>query len=430
MKIFANYTYDCAVSRDSVLRKAIGGSLIGLGLVATGLGIASPVLWPQSDYVRAISELPDSAPRLLASSPGVLGLVDNTVTIEATVPVGDVTLAIGREPDVTGWLGNFEYTKVLGLQSWESLASAAAGGGVTEFVSPVGSDMWLAEATGAEHVSLEWPGGDDQLVVLIAGYSATPNLTLTWPREVTTPYRWPLIAAGIATILLGTAIALSRARQLAPGPMPFIAEPSESAAPATGLIPVWPSLPTEPEAIEVISNDDDGAPGFSRSEKLGQGDAAAPASADTDVEEVAPVAVESVALPIVIEDPVDVVAEEPGVIEEPVDIIEEPAAVVVDEGPAVPGAITATTFVPPVSRSQFRAAKVEAETTGNTELLEALTGAIRAVPEPAALTSQIPIATANWRSVWGLGDQSYANETATNGSESEQRLDGGDDDEA
>jgi len=65
-------------------------------------------------------------------------------------------------------------------------------------------------------------------------------------------------------------------------------------------------------------------------------------------------------------------------------------------------------YVPPVSRSALREAKRVAEETGDTQLLEALTGAIRAVPEPEAVTSQIPIQTANWRAVWGLENTSRA----------------------
>ena len=68
-------------------------------------GVASATVWRDSDTVVATTAYTGDG-TMLVTEPGVLDLVAEDVTIRATAPgEQQVTLAIGREVDVTGWVG-------------------------------------------------------------------------------------------------------------------------------------------------------------------------------------------------------------------------------------------------------------------------------------------------------------------------------------
>jgi hypothetical protein len=248
-----------------VLQRIIAAVLIVGGLVAVGLGVASATVWRDSDTVAATTAF-DGEGTLLVTEPGVLDLVDDGVTIRATVPdEQQVTLAIGREVDVTGWVGEDPHGAVTGLADWDRLATSAVvpedpeseapadGEASTETpaegeaaetetpaeteepaegetpaegeapadgetsaeeepvvgVDPAGSDMWVAEATGTGAVTLRWDDQPGRWQLLAAGVgegAVAPTIELSWPREVETPFLWPGVIGGIVLILLGLGI--------------------------------------------------------------------------------------------------------------------------------------------------------------------------------------------------------------------------------
>jgi hypothetical protein len=109
----------------SVLRRLLGSILIILGLAAAGLGVASATVWRESDSVVATAT-PRGDGTLVVTDPGVLELVGSDVTVVASVPGdGKVTVAVGRDIDVVGWVGIDHYTRVTGLTDWTTLATAA-----------------------------------------------------------------------------------------------------------------------------------------------------------------------------------------------------------------------------------------------------------------------------------------------------------------
>ena len=55
------------------------------------------------------------------TDPGVLELGGDPVTMHVTVPDhGTVTLAIGRDTDVQGWVGTDPYGQITGLDGWHA----------------------------------------------------------------------------------------------------------------------------------------------------------------------------------------------------------------------------------------------------------------------------------------------------------------------
>ena len=238
-----------------MLQKIVTASLVIVGLVIAGLSVASGTVWRPSDTV-VMTTGTQSGSTLLTTAPGVLGLVDDSVTISATSsPEATVVLSIGREVDVTGWIGEDPALVVTGPESWETLtvttndagepsaepteeapaepsdeapaeetpaeeapaeeapaeeapAEEAPAADVPAAVQPdpQGSDMWLASAVGSGTASLEWDASSSDLVLLVAAVgenAETPELTLSWPRTVTTPWMWPGIVFGLLLVIAG-----------------------------------------------------------------------------------------------------------------------------------------------------------------------------------------------------------------------------------
>ncbi|MFC7023363.1 hypothetical protein ACFQHV_09455 [Promicromonospora thailandica] len=211
--------------------------LIIAGLGGIGYGIATATVLRESDTVVATAT-PSGDGTLVVTEPGVLGLVDDQVTVRATVPEGQkVTLALGSEVDVLGWVGDDPYDSVTGLSTWETLSVApgtppeaeqtgeesgeqpgeesADAGKPAKGPDPSGSDMWLSEVSGETTVSMRWTEEPGRVVLLAAGVgdgAEAPTLELTWPRPASTPYLWPGVLGGGFALILGVFMAIGARR--------------------------------------------------------------------------------------------------------------------------------------------------------------------------------------------------------------------------
>lgn len=232
-----------------MLKRLIYAAVGVLGLTLIGLGIASATAWRADDVLVADGA---ASGAILVTDPGVLEMAGDPVTIQATVPKGGhVVLAIGRDTDVAGWVGDDDHQRVTGLAGWHTLAFAApeatAGptptGGPTpsgtatatptptptptptstpgstatpgptgEAVpDPAGSDMWLAQAQGTGSATLTWAAREGRWSLLVVGTDAdggavSPTLSLAWPRMVTTPWLVPGVLVGSLLLLVCLAL--------------------------------------------------------------------------------------------------------------------------------------------------------------------------------------------------------------------------------
>src|SRR5450759_1236961 len=247
----------------SVLKRFLPAAIVLLGLFVVGLGIASATLWKPLPTVRAVAT-PADAGNVVITAPGVLDLVSSEVTVRASAPGSRVVLVIGRDSDVAAWAAGSPHLLVTGLSSWTKLAtdSAAAsvpqasasasagdtasptasadptasvtadGGGASAAATagsvttggvapdPSGSDMWLVQANGKDSATLTWasrPGRWSALAVSVGTSPTAPELELSWPHPVTTPWFAPAMAVGGALLLLGLGLlALMRAQTRSP----------------------------------------------------------------------------------------------------------------------------------------------------------------------------------------------------------------------
>lgn len=261
--------------RICVLQR-IGTAALGLlGLVVVALGVASATVWRADDtLVASLAGAGDAT--LVVTAPGVLELGGDPVTVTARVPDdGTVVLAVGRDTDVAGWVGEDAHVRVTGMTGWHELQAEQVSAGATDDPSaspsaspsatapaddatepaeeaegdeaaapaadPAGSDMWLDESSGSGSTTLTWPDRPGRWSLLVASTgegAVAPTLELAWPRTVTTPWLWPCVVVGTLLVAAAVLLEILRRRRARRGDAelwePVLTSPTPVVAPAPG----------------------------------------------------------------------------------------------------------------------------------------------------------------------------------------------------
>ncbi|MGE9365479.1 hypothetical protein [Isoptericola nanjingensis] len=455
-----------------MLQRILGGVLVLVGLAAAALGVASATVWRDTDTVVATAK-PTGDGTFVVTDPGVLGLVGGDVTVSASVPEGQkVTLAVGRDVDVAGWVGNDPYSRVTGLSDWENLSVAAGEPADPDAETeeapksgsdPAGSDMWVAEASDENSVTLRWSDRPGRWTLLAAGVgegAQAPTLELSWPRAVTTPYLWPGVGVGVVLVLGGVLLLVLGGRR-ARAHRADLAEQGagdetatdlhDDGPPAGGLgAPFAPVRPTTATAgpwapstlAEPAADDAQAAPAEPATGTEGEDDSPEDGTARDSAAGTAEVPLAGRLLRRSRRRQRDEAADAPAVPSA------DPAPTAADTaapgpfgslpvpGPAVPAEPTVHEPVPAepttatgalrMTRRELRAqeeARRAAEQGGMTRMLRAITGSIPAVrpaqPDGASEegatrpdTSTPAGRAAAWRATWGFGDTSRTGQPA------------------
>ena len=206
-----------------------------LGLVLVALAVCSATIWKPGSKVEAKLASGPSQPYVF-TAPGVLSGVGSDVTVTASSSDGkDVHLFVARAADLDAWmspdadralpytvvtridadagsLSSKDETKYCPSASATPAASAQAGATPSSAgtqcserkanaVTASGSDIWLGEKTGgssvtfntaedADRAMLPRKDIDEQIVVMAMtdGKAPAPSLTVTWERQVETPW--------------------------------------------------------------------------------------------------------------------------------------------------------------------------------------------------------------------------------------------------
>ena len=203
-----------------------------LGLVLVALAVCSATIWKPSSKVEAKLASGPSQPYVF-TAPGVLSGVGSDVTVTASSSDGkDVHLFVTRAADLDAWMSPdadraLPYTVVTRIDAdagslsskdetkyCPSASAASAQAGATpssagtqcserkaNAVTASGSDIWLGEKTGgssvtfntaedADRAMLPRKDIDEQIVVMAMtdGKAPAPSLTVTWERQVETPW--------------------------------------------------------------------------------------------------------------------------------------------------------------------------------------------------------------------------------------------------
>ena len=273
-------------------RRTLSAIVAVVGLVVIGLAVASATVWrPSSTAQTTLAQTPTTS--YVVTTPGVLGVVDSDVTVTATAAdsTSPVVIAVGRSADVTAWLASDPYTEVTGLSDWETLeandvtescsttqptdaataastateeADAAAPAEATTSgedgctaleatgANPAGSDLWLAEKTGTGSATFEMDASDPDLVILVAtdGTQPAPDVSLFWPRSVSTPWFLPgLILGGLLVLvgIFGLVLDIQLRRQAAERKARAAERAARRAAADATATSVMPALGSDPD---------------------------------------------------------------------------------------------------------------------------------------------------------------------------------------
>ena len=191
-----------------MLRKVVASLIALMGLILTGFCVVYATwLTPETEVnIKA----PQNPTALVAfTSPGVLGAVDNKVTITVhDQEERDLVMVMGRAVDVQGWIGQSAALEISGLESWEKLETNLTGEQLADaqVVNPDGSDLWTWSKTGRGTVTADFSDVPAQNVLLIVGLgtSGTPEITFTWQREVNSGWVLPLLLLGALSLIGGS----------------------------------------------------------------------------------------------------------------------------------------------------------------------------------------------------------------------------------
>lgn len=191
-----------------MLRKVVASLIALMGLILTGFCVVYATwLTPETEVnIKA----PQNPTALVAfTSPGVLGAVDNKVTVTVhDQDERDLVMVMGRAVDVQGWVGQSAALEISGLKSWEKLDTNLIGEPMADALAlnPDGSDLWTWSKTGKGTLSAEFSDVPTQNVLLIAGLgtAGSPEITFTWQREVNSGWVWPLLLLGVLSLFGGS----------------------------------------------------------------------------------------------------------------------------------------------------------------------------------------------------------------------------------
>ena len=226
-----------------------------LGLVLVALAVCSATIWKPGSKVEAKLASGPSQPYVI-TAPGVLSGAESDVTVTASSSDGkDVHLFVARAADLDAWMSPdadkaLPYTAITSIDadagslaskdetqycppanaapapsvapSAQPSASAQAGGSKCSErkatgVTASGSDIWLGEKTGgssvtfntgkdADRAMLPHKNLDEQIVVMAMtdGKAPAPGLTISWKRQVETPwYFYGGLVLGSLFVLVG-----------------------------------------------------------------------------------------------------------------------------------------------------------------------------------------------------------------------------------
>ncbi|MHA7176656.1 hypothetical protein ACX80D_08375 [Arthrobacter sp. Sr24] len=193
------------------MRSKIAIILAVLGLLVLGTGIGQRTIWLPPATVTASAPADLAAAPLTVIGPELLKTRDGkfTLTIKGD---GPMQLAVAREDDILGWIGDAAYTRIGAADEEFTGLAATSTAGEPTVPNPAGSDMWVSEEKATDELSYTWqaPGhGDWALLFSVDGKAAAPtDISVTVDNEAGTPWAVPLMIIGSALLALAALLFL------------------------------------------------------------------------------------------------------------------------------------------------------------------------------------------------------------------------------
>lgn len=198
------------------LRLKIAIVLAVLGLLVLGTGIGQRTIWLPPATLTASAPAGVTPAPLTVVGPELLNTRDGkfTMTVKSE---GPIQLAVARESDINGWIGDAAYTMVGGANDDFTALSSESKAGAEKVPNPAGSDMWVSEEKATGELTYTWqsPGhGDWALLLSSDGTAPAPtDISITVDNESGTPWAVPLMIIGSALLALAALLFLLAPRK-------------------------------------------------------------------------------------------------------------------------------------------------------------------------------------------------------------------------
>ena len=182
------------------MRFLIAATLFIVSISFLLLGLAQRTIWapPAVFAVNLVGQ--ESQPYLIIPAEA-LAMMPGDATI-STSGSGQVFLAAGKNVDVMAWVAGTSHSIVESSVENQDL-KVIENPGTGDFISPVGSDLWVSEFSGDSMGQLIVPEGQD-LSVLVASDGLTPapeRVRVSWPTENSTAVSDIFLSVGLGLLI-------------------------------------------------------------------------------------------------------------------------------------------------------------------------------------------------------------------------------------
>jgi hypothetical protein len=179
-----------------------------LAILAMGLGIAERTIFLGPDHVSVSTTAKVAAPVVIVDG-SALNAYEHTQTLRLRGSSQSFA-AYGRTSDVLAWVGDTNYTRVTFDAKTHKLVSRLHTGTAKTVPSPAGSDLWLAQYTGAASRDMRLNVPASVSVIAVSdGISAAPStVSISWPVSNDVPWSGPVIIGGAILLLVGLILLL------------------------------------------------------------------------------------------------------------------------------------------------------------------------------------------------------------------------------
>lgn len=215
--------------RVAIMRGVITPLFGVIAVISLIFGILNSTLWkPQHDISASTTQV---STQYLATIPGVLQLVDDTVTVDvkAEDPSTELCMEVSNQNDVSSWLDGAVYTQVSGMESWSALQTQQAKTGEADTaegadsLSFKDSDLWTQATCDTGEISVGSLTYNPQDALIVVSDPENPGmsdsavkpytLTLSWHRDTAPNYAMPFYAVALLFALLAVLAATVFSRE-------------------------------------------------------------------------------------------------------------------------------------------------------------------------------------------------------------------------
>ena len=215
--------------RVAIMRGVITPLFGVIAVISLIFGILNSTLWkPQHDISASTTQV---STQYLATIPGVLQLVDDSVTVDvkAEDPSTELCMEVSNQNDVSSWLDGAVYTQVSGMESWSALQTQQAKTGEADTaegadsLSFKDSDLWTQATCDTGEISVDSLTYNPQDALIVVSDPENPGmsdsavkpytLTLRWHRDSAPNYAMPFYAVALLFALLAVLAATVFSRE-------------------------------------------------------------------------------------------------------------------------------------------------------------------------------------------------------------------------